>query len=211
MLDFRVSASMRAREGKKRPPRRGIIPPVNHLTAADLEEVLPKEIDLVFATVREPLSRLKSEYRYQYGASRIGRLGFSTWLRVVVACMKIDPRMYENHVRPQSDLVPEGAEIFRLEDGLDAIVDRLDEVLGEKEPDLKIEHLLKRKQREIRLSRQDLALVVSVYAADYQRFGYSLPEESDSLPSDRYAFLREAMAWILAPLLVFKHRRDWLR
>lgn len=156
------------------------------------------------------MSRLKSEYRYQFGASRIGRLGFSSWLHLVTSCMKIDRRMYDNHIRPQTELVPECAEFFRLEEGLDPIVDLLDKVLGESAPDITIEHLLKREPRPIHVTRSDAALIASIFAADYQRFGYKTPDE-DGLPNDPYAGLRALLAKLVAPLIVFKHRLDWLR
>lgn len=198
-------------KGIKRPRQRGIIPAANHLTAADLNEVLPNQIDFVFATVRDPLARLKSEYRYQFGASRIGSLGFSSWLHLVIACMKIDPRMYDNHIRPQTDLVPRDAEIFRLEDGLEAIILRLDSVVGGAMPELAIGHLLKRESREIRVTCADAALVASVFAADYERFGYPLPDETQMHQNDRYTFLRRMLSRFVAPFLVFKHRCDWLQ
>jgi len=107
--------------------------------------------------------------------------------------------------------VPEGAEIFRLEDGLDAIRTWLDAVTGEPTPEIEIAHLLKRESRKLTLSRQDVAIVRNLYAADYQRFDYSLPEIGSDLHDDKLAWIRSIFAWLAAPLLVMKHHRDWLR
>ncbi|WP_376870712.1 hypothetical protein [Albirhodobacter sp. R86504] len=83
-----------------------------------------------------------------------------------------DLRMYDNHIRPQTELVPQDAEVFRLENGLEVIIAQLDAVsLAE----LTIEQLLK---GEIRVTRADAALVASVFAADYRRFGYRLLDET---------------------------------
>ena len=62
-----------------------------HLIWEDALKTLPRTPDIVFAVVRDPLSRLVSEYHYQRQArrgTRIGRglahLPFSIWARVMV-------------------------------------------------------------------------------------------------------------------------------
>ena len=44
-----------------------------------------------------------------------------------------EPFLYDNHLRPQSDIVPEGAAIFRLEEGLAPLVAHLDSLAGKPE------------------------------------------------------------------------------
>lgn len=188
----------------------GLIVPATHLAAIDLAELLPLDLAWSFAVVREPLARLMSEYRYQSGVSRMSRLGFSTWARTMLHAARAEPRVYENHIRPQADLVPEGAEIFRLEDGFEALVARLDEVTGTSAPELSVGHLNPRPKEEIRLSREDAALVGAFYAADYARFGYP-PPEAGALPAAGPGAARDIFARGLARLLVAKQRRDWVR
>lgn len=164
---------------EKRPGQRGVLPPPQHLTADDLSNLLPK---YTFAMVRDPLKRIVSEYKYQTGRTRVSHISFSNWLRIVLYTTALDPRAYDNHIRPQSDLIPEGAEIFRLEDGLDTIITRLDEVTGTTAPDLTMGHLLKRdQQRMFRMLRQDAALIARFYAADFARFGYCTPNAMPSV------------------------------
>jgi Sulfotransferase family len=189
--------------------QRGVILPVDHLAAADLERFLPQGLAWSFAVVRDPMARILSEYRFQAGISRMSRLGFSTWLRVMLRAAERDPRIYENHLRPQGDLVPEGAEVFRLEDGLASMIARLDMVTGATAPGVEIPHLLKSGKASVTLRRQDADLIARFYAGDYARFSYAMPD-LQALPPDPAAPLREALAWGLARLVVWKQRRDWI-
>jgi len=190
----------------------GLISPITHLCAWDLEDFLPTQMDLVFTLVRNPLSRILSEYRWQRGSSQASRLDFSTWLNVMIKAARIDRRTYRNHIRPTSELVPERAEIFRLEDGFDAMVDRIDEATGTTAPDITVGHLKNRGKASepIKLTRQDVALIADFYAVDYERFGYSPPDPND-YDSDGMAFARRLAASPIAQLALTKQRRDWLR
>lgn len=194
----------------------GLITAVNHLSAIDLQEMIPAQSILTFAVVRNPLTRLLSEYSWQRGASFMSRLSFSTWLRVMVHACAREARVYGNHIRPQDQMVPEGVEVFRLEDGFDGLLARLDAVTGTRRPDLEIGHFKPRAQgREtVRVHRQDVALIQRVYARDYARFGYTMETLSD-YPQDRWAVVRglpaHLLARLLARLLVWKQRRDWVR
>lgn len=188
----------------------GLITPLTHVAAVDLREMLPHDLDFSFAVVRNPVTRIQSEYRYQTGVSRLSRLSFSTWLRVMLAAARIEPRVYENHIRPQVDLIPENCEIFRLEDGFDPLIERLDDVTGSTAPDQGMRHLLKRERKDIALHRQDIELLRAFYAEDFERFGYDLPDPS-GCPDDRRAPAKAAFAAGLARALVTRQRHDWTR
>ena len=47
----------------------------------------------------------------------------------MLAVLRLNPRAFDNHLRPQADFVPEGA-VFRLEDGLGAALDLLGATTG---------------------------------------------------------------------------------
>ncbi|MEO0363249.1 MAG: sulfotransferase family 2 domain-containing protein [Pseudomonadota bacterium] len=201
--------SISDRPNRHAEPVDGLVIPPTHLSARDLEELVPAELTLSFCVVRDPLKRAMSEFRHQSGQSRMSRLGFSTWLHVMVAGARIERRLYDNHIRPQVEMIPEGSEIFRFEDGFAPIVARLDEVTGESRPDLEVGHLLKRKKEPIEVSREDMELIADFYAEDYARLGYERPNLSD-YPSAPISVFRKAFAAILARLLVAKQRWDWI-
>ena len=190
--------------------QRDVVVAATHLSASDLRRLLPPWLDYSFAFVRDPVARIISEYRFQVGASQASRLGFSTWLRVMLAAAARDPRIYENHIRPQADLVPADAEVFRLEDGFASIVSRLDAVTGTTAPEVEMRHLLKRDKAPLVLRRQDVARIVDYYRIDYDRFGYPLPDPG-TYPADALGSGRDLVGTVLAPLVVGRHHRRWLR
>ncbi|MEO0819427.1 MAG: sulfotransferase family 2 domain-containing protein [Pseudomonadota bacterium] len=160
-----------------------------HLSAADLARVLPEaRRDLSFAVVREPVARICSEFRHhQRAASRrlLCRLGFSFWLEACLAAAARCPEVFDNHFRTQDAMVPDSAEVFRLEDGLDRVAERVADLLGPADPPAEAEgeaavgvpHLLKGENAlPLQLTQTDLARIADTYAADYARFGYPAPD-----------------------------------
>jgi hypothetical protein len=190
--------------------RSGLITPPAHMAAADVQYFLPTDTIRSFATVRDPLERIQSEYRFQAGSSRSSRFSFPTWARLMIAAGRLDPRIYFNHVRPQTDLVPEGAEVFRIEDGFERMVSWLDEVSGTSAPSLSVGHFGKRQHTPLRLYREDAELIAEYFSPDYLRFGYEPPDPAQ-YPRDPYAVPRNAGAHTLARALVAKQRRAWVR
>jgi hypothetical protein len=182
----------------------------NHLVAQDARHFLPRRVDLAFVLVRDPLARIASEFRFQRPHSRIAAMGFSTWLRVMLRAVALDPRIYDNHIRPQVDFLTEGMEAFRLEDGLGRIVGWLDERLGETAPETEMTHAQKSASIPVAPTREDVALVARVFAADYARFGYAPPDPA-AYPADRLARLRDLAARPLARVVLWRHWRRWLR
>ena len=185
------------------------IEPPQHFTKYILQGFLPRDLSQAFAVVRNPLDRLLSEYRFQQGISRLNHLGFSTWLRVMLRAAATDPRVFHNHIRPQRDLVPDGARIFQFESGFDPVIDWLDTVTGTTAPDLDMGHFLNRPKEPVAIRGQDIALIRDFYAADYAAFGYPLPDPK-KFPADGFALGRDLLATGLAPLAVARQRRAWL-
>ncbi len=172
------------------------------MTAADAQRLLPHGVVWSFAVVRDPLSRIQSEFRFQsrsgYRGRRLTQLGFSTWLRIVMEAARRDPRVFDNHIRPQSHIVPADAEVFRIERGLSPLLARLDEISGTCAPELSVPDGRKAYKRDVRPTRQDVALIEAYFAEDYARFGYPAPEP-DAASSDLAAAARRAAAWTIAP------------
>ena len=76
-----------------------------------------EEFDSIFTVVRNPFSRLKSEYYWQR-SQRITRLGVDEWIDDTFTKYKKNNFIYDNHIRPQVEFVPKcnHVEIFKLEE-----------------------------------------------------------------------------------------------
>jgi len=185
-----------------------------HYTWRDAKTRLPCAPDAVFALVRDPVARMVSEYRYQRTERRAGRLwpllrrlDFSTWLHLMAAVQARNPYAFDNHFRPQSDFVPEGAAVFRLEDGLGAVGEWLCAQAGEPPPP-DMPHDLKSPQGRERVvpNRADLALILHWYDEDYCRFGYRRPDAS-AAPEETGSNVRRIVVLGLAPVVDRLYRR----
>lgn len=189
----------------------GFITNPAHFTKYDFANCIRMDqVDYSFAFVRDPMKRLMSEFRYQSGISRSSRLSFSSWAHLMLESARREPRIYQNHLRPQVDFVPDGAEVFRLEDGFDPLIRKLDQVFGALGPEEGVPRLNVSRSAPITVSRQDAELIESFYDADYERFGYPRPSRSE-FRSDPIALSRRAQARAIAPALIAWQRRKWVR
>lgn len=179
-----------------------------HLIWADTVTVLPRAPDVVFALVRDPVARMQSEHRFQRRhrrGTRAGRLlahlPFGLWLRLMLEVARINAYAFDNHLRPQGAFVPEGAQVFRLEDGLAPVADWLSRETGTRLP--LPPHALKSGDGG-RARAPAAARIAAVYAEDYARFGYDRP--GGAVRRD----LGDRLARIAAPLVVTLERRGRL-
>lgn len=179
-----------------------------HLVWADALAALPTPPDAVFALVREPGARMASEHAFQRRhrrGTRAGRalayLPFSFWLRLMLATARLNPHAFDNHLRPQADFVPEGAAVFRLEDGLGAALDWLAAATGAALP--APPHELKSGGLQP-LSPADRARIAASHAADHARFGYPAPGAAPGRDA------LDLLAAALAPVVVALDRRGLL-
>lgn len=158
-----------------------------HLIWRDAVAALPRSPDAVFAVVRDPAARMASEHRWQrrgrrgtWAGKALARLPFSFWLRLMLAVARWNPYAFDNHFRSQSAFVPEGAVVFRLENGLAPVRDWLDEVAGGADG-AGIPHVLS-SGTGAGLRPSDAALIARVFAEDYRRFAYPAPHRPSARP-----------------------------
>lgn len=170
-----------------------------HVAVADLATLVPPEwIEGGFAVVRNPVARFASAYNFC--ALRLRwtppGMGPEEWFEEWREISKVCPFYLDNHLRPQTELVPEGAKIFRLEDGLDGLPAWLDDLTGETAPGLTIERINDTSDApeaffETRtLSPELIARIEAHYQEDYERFGF----ETGSKPKTVYVPTRKAPA-----------------
>ena len=139
-----------------------------------------------------------SEYRYQRKLRRGTRLGrllarlpFSLWLRLMLHMARTNPYVFDNHFRPQCDFVPDGAAVFRLEDGLDRVGSWLATHADATTP--RLPRLLSSGDVSPSLADRDQALIAAVFANDYVRFGYPMPTDGKTARP-----LWDPVAWCLS-------------
>jgi hypothetical protein len=151
-----------------------------HVDAETLGSVLPVSLfDEIFAVVRHPVPRTVSTYHFQREVE--GRIpdgvSFSRWLEELEA-RGFEPFEYDNHVLPMHRLIPEGAQIFHLEHGLDALVAWLDLLTGREDPPRAVLHenargaVVKVDTEKVVPTPEDVARIKRIYAPDFERFGY---------------------------------------
>jgi len=148
--------------------------PPQHMHAAMLSDLLHMGgFAYRFMTVRHPIARIVSEYVMR-AAEQPWIEPFDGWVAHILRAYEADNLVLDNHIRPQSDFLLPGCEVFRLEDGLGpAWVDTLAERTL-------CEFTHRRVGREMRFgasrppvpdhaTRQRLA---AFYARDFAQFGY---------------------------------------
>lgn len=118
-----------------------------HLHRSAALRVLPPGFcDAEFTILRDPVQRIRSEYRYR--AARLAQAsgqtssavewhdgrafgdGFEAWVKAVLRDWNHNPCLYDNHIRPQSDFWRPGIKTFLFEDGLGQVFDWIDRVAG---------------------------------------------------------------------------------
>ena len=86
--------------------------------------------DAVFMLVRDPLSRLVSEFNWRRQHALIaGNCELNEWLKQAILSYEHDPFIFDNHIRPQCQFELPGADIFKLESGISEVALWLSEKL----------------------------------------------------------------------------------
>ena len=152
---------------------------------AALERLLPFAFfDAGFAVVRHPARRLQSVFLFQRDIQQAlpRDTPFGDWLDALPGRMQSDPFYLDNHVRPMTELVPEDCTVFRLENGLDAVMGWLDEIAGADDGPREIApahgYATELNNRglaagpRVEITPESCLRIAEIYAADFQRFGY---------------------------------------
>lgn len=182
-----------------------------HVNTEVLYRMFPASFfDHSVAVVRHPVSRMVSAYHFQIEVEKKLTLktSFGEWLEGIASELKSDPFIYDNHVRPMDDIVPDGAEIFPLEQGLPPLINWLDQVSGNTDGPREIPRVNERgtKSGKITPTAEEVDLVAKIYARDFQRFGYDpsekrpvrAPLEASPVKRKEPAYVRKSLMWRIA-------------
>ena len=127
-------------------PRRPFNCSPQHMTWRDIQFLFcNKEWSYTFSVVRNPYTRIESEFSYRHKEQlKNGRqtINFNTWVEKSLDEVEKNPYFLDNHFRPQSDYLSPDVNIFRLEDGLINILEKVAEETGLTAP-AEIPHLNK--------------------------------------------------------------------
>jgi len=150
-----------------------------HLVWDDFLRLIPDDmIDRVFTITRHPLTRFASSYNFhsRSGAVPAG-MGPEEWFGQVAGSSDLLPFRADNHLRRQTEFVPERATVFRLEAGLDAVAEWLDTTFGVSGDRAAQDYNVAPIPNDDRFRAVPLAAtlrrrVEHYYADDFVRFGY---------------------------------------
>ncbi len=156
-----------------------------HIDTATLSRLIPYSFfDGMFTVVRHPVDRLVSVFRFQRDLedSLPGEIEFGEWLDGLDWYRRNAPFYLDNHPRPMTDLVPGAADVFRMENGLDPVIEWLDARAGNTEGPrafrkindyqsrLDARRLPKRAGPDV--TPEIRRKIATLYAGDFERFGY---------------------------------------
>lgn len=153
--------------------------PPEHFTYADLAALLGDDyFDFSFTVVRDPYTRLESEYRMRSILSSQGFWGamprFSVWLDNALEISRRDRNYLANHFRPQVEFLSSAVHVFRYEDSLGSALDQVNRATG-----LKLQLPQARRLDSsasagvIRWQSHDIQRVNDFYRDDFETLGYA--------------------------------------
>lgn len=189
-----------------------------HVPIEALHRLIPADwLVSSFAVVRHPVRRLISAFFFARDITHKLPISadFNAWAVDALSRVRQDPYLLEGHLRPQAALVPKDARIFRLEDGLDAIVPYLDGLAGNTDGPRQIAPknvgTWRGNDPDPVLTDAVLTLVARIYAEDFARFGYEAPataKGAQSLPDlPALAATGKPPVVVRRPLLVRIYRK----
>ena len=175
-----------------------------HVDARNLERLIPLTFfSAAFSIVRHPVGRAISTYHFQLEVEKSIPEGtsFSDWLRNLSETHAKSPFAFDNHTRPMSEIVPEGATVFHMEHGLDALVPWFDALAKNQNgpraivpENVRGDHI-KVNTARVAPNQDDLQLISEIYALDFKRFSYKIdvkiPEATAPEISETYLAERD--------------------
>jgi hypothetical protein len=151
--------------------------PPQHLPYNDILALLGNIWDYAFAVVRNPYRRMEREFYYSLTQEQQQDPkkwpDFTRWVILQLNNANVDPFYQQNHFCPQNELVGEGLDIYRLEDGLSGLQDKLHSVVNVKCENIS-EYPVDSYHEKIHWTNDTLSAVNRFYGVDFSMFGYEM-------------------------------------
>ncbi|WND03198.1 sulfotransferase family 2 domain-containing protein [Temperatibacter marinus] len=168
-----------------------IIDPIERCTAQHYHMKILNQLfdfskfNFIFMTVRNPISRLVSEYNWLIKKRKIlsPSISFEEFLKKTLEDYNKNPYLYDNHIRPQTEFAKKGVTVFKQENQFDEKwAERLETLIG---IEFKTKEVVKTQNspdfhKKLTLGDVDPAVVKAVndfYHLDFKNFNYD-PEEA---------------------------------
>lgn len=155
-----------------------------HFTMSDFLFLFDRSSwDYAFTIVRDPYDRVESEYFWRAQIARSANIPhptFDKWLASSLDYFQRDKLYMDNHFRQQTDFLDDGLTIFRFENGLPTIANRISEICGFNVPFENV--ALNASQREpVQWRLSSIIEFNKVYQFDFDALAY---RRKDARPKD---------------------------
>jgi hypothetical protein len=150
-----------------------------HFHLALLKRLLPFNLfEYKFTVVRDPFMRLASEYKMRNRQKFLNGktiLNFDDWVEDIFVEYEKNLWVNDNHIRPQSEFIDDSIKVFRFEDGLVSIIEKVhEELLLPLSTVIKLPHRQKSVNIPISLSSKTVSTIIEFYKEDFAKFNYSM-------------------------------------
>lgn len=152
-----------------------------HMHAEVFDKFVPSSFyDYGFAVVRHPIDRLFSEYKWRLSKGQLKK-EFDPWVRSVISGYKSNNYICDNHIRPQNEFITADIEVFKFEDGIDKVLQKVASTLDLEAIDTTAHKNKTESGVKVEWTLETKKLVSVFYAEDFIDFGYGYSEHSDSI------------------------------
>lgn len=150
-----------------------------HFRMSDVRDLFGEGyFDYMFMIVRNPYDRIMSEYKMHalISGNSFWKAwpSFSHWLEYNLNVARENPYHFDNHLRPQWDFLGTDIKVFKFEEGMESILNRVAADIGAPAP-VSTPHIHSAEQENIDAPFDvvDRIRTADFYEKDFDVFGYS--------------------------------------
>jgi len=145
-----------------------------HLHAPLLEEHFgDRDFTSAFCIVRHPIDRFVSEFRFRVDSQHpLADDGINTFARKALRRHAQNPFVLDNHIRPQNEFLWRDHPVYRLEQGMDQILDQISRDLPDQLPTDGVPAMRSNAHIAARLTQPVMDMLREFYWKDFETFGY---------------------------------------